>query len=148
MNLLIFRGRIGRTLVGAMICLALPLGTACQESETAKPAAVKFREADYQRAWIATRGGKSEVRMRDGTRADIVTTTHVIEVDFAEKWAESIGQSLHYALQTGLKAGVLLIVDETDDERYLVRWRSVVTENRLPIDLFLIDSHFVIQAAP
>jgi len=27
--------------------------------------------------------------MKDGTRCDIVTSTHAIEVDFAKKWAVS-----------------------------------------------------------
>ena len=38
-----------------------------------------------------------EVVMKDGTRCDILTSTHAIEVDFAKKWAEAIGQSLNYA---------------------------------------------------
>jgi len=28
-----------------------------------------------------------------------------IEIDFAEKWAESIGQSLYYSIQTGRRTG-------------------------------------------
>ena len=44
--------------------------------------------------------------MLDGTRCDILTDTHAIEVDFADKWAEAIGQSLKYATQTGKKAGM------------------------------------------
>lgn len=113
------------------------------EKETAKP--VRYREADYQQAWIDRRGGTEEVRMSDNTRADIVTDTHAIEVDFAEKWAESIGQSLHYARLKNLQAGVLLIIDEEDDSRYLERWQSVVDKHDLPIDLYIIDADFEIQ---
>ena len=51
-----------------------------------------------------------EVVMNDGTRCDILTATHAIEVDFAKKWAEAIGQSLHYALHTGKRPAVALIV--------------------------------------
>ena len=47
--------------------------------------------------------------MPDGTRCDILTDTHAIEVDFADKWAEAIGQSLNYAMQTGKKAGIVLV---------------------------------------
>ena len=43
-------------------------------------------------------GGQVEVVMKDGTRCDILTATHAIEVDFAKKWAEAIGQSLNYAI--------------------------------------------------
>ena len=37
--------------------------------------------------------------MPDGARCDILTETHAIEVDFADKWAEAFGQSLNYAMQ-------------------------------------------------
>src|SRR5690349_16182101 len=36
----------------------------------------------------------------DDTRTDCISDTHAIEVDFSDKWAESIGQALHYALWT------------------------------------------------
>ncbi len=44
----------------------------------------------------------------DGTRCDILADTHAFEVDFADKWAESVGQSLNHAMQTGKKAGIVL----------------------------------------
>ena len=55
-------------------------------------------------------GGQVEVVMKDGTRCDILTATHAIEVDFAKKWAEAIGQSLNYAMHTGKRPGVALVV--------------------------------------
>ena len=42
----------------------------------------------YQEKFAREIGGKVEVVMRDGTRCDILTATHAIEVDFAKKWAE------------------------------------------------------------
>ena len=59
--------------------------------------------------------------MPDGTRCDILTDTHAIEVDFADKWAEAIGQSLNYAMQTGKKAGILLVIKDRGDEKHLER---------------------------
>jgi hypothetical protein len=43
------------------------------------------------------------VVLPDGTRCDCLTDTHAIEFDFGNKWAEAIGQSAYYALQTGKK---------------------------------------------
>lgn len=40
-----------------------------------------------------------EVVAPDGTRCDILTDEYAIEVDFANKWAEAIGQALNYAIQ-------------------------------------------------
>ena len=53
----------------------------------------KQSERYYQEKFAREIGGKVEVVMKDGTRCDILTATHAIEVDFAKKWAEAIGQS-------------------------------------------------------
>ena len=76
--------------------------------------------------------------MPDGTRCDIVTETHAIEVDFADKWAEAIGQSLNYSFQLNKKAGILLILESPKDERHLIRVQSVIEYYRLPIDALAI----------
>jgi len=57
----------------------------------------KQSERYYQEKFAKEIGGQVEVVMKDGTRYDILTSTHAIEVDFAKKWAEAIGQSLNYA---------------------------------------------------
>jgi hypothetical protein len=48
----------------------------------------KQSERYYQTQYADKIGGRTEVVMKDGTRCDIVTSTHAIEVDFAKKWAE------------------------------------------------------------
>ena len=70
----------------------------------------KQSERYYQEKFAKEIGGQVEVVIKDGTRCDILTATHAIEVDFAKKWAEAIGQSLNYAMQTGKRLGVALIV--------------------------------------
>jgi hypothetical protein len=49
----------------------------------------KQSERYYQTQYADKIGGRTEVVMKDGTRCDIVTSTHAIEVDFARKWAEA-----------------------------------------------------------
>ena len=78
-------------------------------------------EAHYQGIAAKKYSGQTEVTVPDGTRCDIVTETHAIEVDFADKWAEAIGQSLNYSFQLNKKAGILLILEKPDDERHLIR---------------------------
>ena len=41
---------------------------------------------------------------------------HAIEFDFAEKWAESIGQALHYSFMTGKRAKVVLILENPEKQ--------------------------------
>lgn len=79
----------------------------------------KQREEYYQKLAAEHLQGKTEVVLDDRTRADIVTDTFAIEVDFAHKWAESIGQSLHYAHRLHKKAGIVLIADGRKDDRFI-----------------------------
>lgn len=72
--------------------------------------------------------GQTEVVLKDGTRVDCLTDEYAVEVEFAPKWAESIGQALYYAQVTGKKPGVLLIMKKSE-QRYLDRLQ-VVAENK------------------
>jgi len=45
----------------------------------------KQSERYYQEKFAREIGGQVEVVMKDGTRCDILTATHAIEVDFAKK---------------------------------------------------------------
>ena len=60
-------------------------------------AAHAHKEKYYQDKWCSEHNGQVEVVLADMTRADCITSTHAIEVDFGKKWAESIGNScLHF----------------------------------------------------
>lgn len=98
-------------------------------------------ERYYQEAYGVKIGGEIEVRAPDGTRVDILTEKHAIEVDFGDKWAEAVGQSLYYALQFDRKAGILLILEEESDYRYLIRLNSVIKQFNLPIDVLEITNY-------
>ena len=78
-------------------------------------------ERYYQEKFAREIGGRVEVLMKDGARCDILTATHAIEVDFAKKWAEAIGQSLSYAMHTGKRPGVALIVLSPSDNKDIKR---------------------------
>lgn len=64
--------------------------------------------------------GAQEVRLSDGTRVDCLTDEYAVEFDFAPKWAEAIGQSLHYARMSGKKPGIVLIAESKKDWKYLL----------------------------
>jgi len=112
-------------LVLLLLCSSLSAERLNSESYYQKIAAEKYR-------------GETEVSMPDGTRCDIVTETHAIEVDFADKWGEAIGQSLNYAFQSGKKAGILLILESPSDEKHLIRVNSIIEHFTLPIDVLAI----------
>lgn len=76
----------------------------------------KHNESSYQHAWCSEHNGIEEYENSDFTRVDCLTNTHAIEFDFADKWAESIGQALHYSYMTGKKAKVILILENPEKQ--------------------------------
>lgn len=73
-------------------------------------------ESSYQHAWCSAHNGIEEYENSDFTRVDCLTDTHAIEFDFADKWAESIGQALHYSFMTGKRAKVVLILENPEKQ--------------------------------
>ncbi|AMO58505.1 hypothetical protein [Endozoicomonas montiporae] len=93
-------------------------------------------EVWYQKVWCEGKGGKVEQRMQDGRRVDCLTDHYAIEMDFASKWQEAIGQSLDYAMLTGKKAGIVLILSSSSDQQHWDRLQKVVSHYQLPIQLW------------
>jgi hypothetical protein len=102
----------------------------------APPAIAGRSETFYQRKHCR---GALEARMPNGTRADCLTGTHAIEFDFARKWLEAIGQSLNYAEQTGLRAGITLICEKPKDKRKMEMLLNLIDRYNLPIDVWGIN---------
>lgn len=85
-------------------------------------AEIKHNEKYYQTKLCDDLGGVMEQSLPDRTRIDCLTDEYAIEVDFARKWAESIGQSLYYAEIIEKKPAVGIIArDDKKDKRHLRR---------------------------
>lgn len=94
-------------------------------------------EKDYQNPFCEELGGQVEVVLSDRTRVDCLTDTYAIEVDFAHKWAEAIGQALHYAVMTGKQPGIMLIIKSSDDIRHAAKIQRIMREWHLPIRVWI-----------
>ena len=103
------------------------------------PIIVNAGEREYQEAFCSGIGGQAEIVLSDRTRVDCLTDTHAIEVDYARKWAEAIGQSLHYAKMTGKAPGISLIIDSDKEQRYLDRLYGTINRWHLPIQVWLVE---------
>ena len=58
-------------------------------------------------------GGKAEVNIKHNRRADILTWNYAYETDWSHKaWSEGVGQALAYAMLTGKKPGIIVLVDK------------------------------------
>ena len=99
---------------------------------------VKKNEKYYAAMWSNLHKGTLEYSLEDRTRVDVVTAEYAIEIDFAHKWYQAIGQSLHYALQTKKDPGIVLILRSNKDEKYIDRLIAVIQEYELPITVWQI----------
>jgi len=116
--------------VGAALGISLALGFFYH----ALPAKRLHSERWYQEQHCE---GTTEYRLADKTRVDCLTDEWAIEYDFANKWAEAIGQSLHYARMTQRKAGIVLIMESAKDAKYHHRLMANIAFYDLPITVWL-----------
>ena len=82
-------------------------------------------------------GMQRQVRTPAGTIVDCVSETHAIEIDQTINWAAAIGQSLHYASETGLRPKVILFCRADRGLNCLadqLRFESTVAAFDLPIE--------------
>lgn len=99
------------------------------------------KERYYQDIFAEAIRGKTEVVLSDGARVDIVTDTFAIEVDFAYKWAESIGQSMYYSEMLNKKTGVLLIMRNDKDDRYLNRLMKIAIKYSITVWVINVEGN-------
>ena len=92
-------------------------------------------ERDWQLMLAPKYNAEVEVRLWDRTRVDLVNGEYAIEIDFAHKWAEAIGQALWYAELTSKKPGIILIVKTTleDEARYVYRCQAVCAKHGIKL---------------
>ncbi len=83
--------------------------------------------------------GQTEVVLSDKTRVDCLTKYYAIEYDFARKWAEAIGQSLHYASMTDKLPGIALIIESQADCRHYTRLLNAIRHYQLSITVNTIN---------
>lgn len=64
----------------------------------------------------------------NGTEVDCISDTHAIEVDFTNKWAEAIGQSLQYASALRRLPGIILICRSESDPSLCLKHRYLIEQ--------------------
>jgi hypothetical protein len=97
-------------------------------------------ERYYRNGFATIMKGQQEVRLPNRRVVDIVTDTFAIEVEFANKWTQSIGQSLDYAKTLNKKAGILIIIEGIKTDKYVTELMDFIVFYRLPIKVWVMDS--------
>jgi len=69
-------------------------------------------ESTWQRRYCE--GMELEKHLPSGGYIDCLSPEYAIEVEWAEHWAEAVGQSLYYASETGRKPGIILLCEQSE----------------------------------
>ena len=69
-------------------------------------------ERKWQSRYCA--GMELERHLSSGGYVDCLSSEYAIEVEWAEHWAEAVGQSLYYASATGRKPGIILLCRKSE----------------------------------
>ena len=80
-------------------------------------------------------------RLWDRTRPDIISESHVYEVDWSHKWKEGVGQAAFYREMTGKRGGLLLLFpDGVKSEKERLRaYRALLACKGCDLDLLFWD---------
>lgn len=108
----------------ATACLIATIAT------TTASAAHLHKEAEYRDAWCR---GRTEVTLHDGSRVDCLTENYAVEVEFAAKAFEGLGQAIHYARITGTTPAILMIIEKPEDWKQYRRIRRTARQRHVKL---------------
>jgi hypothetical protein len=116
-----------------LVCMSLLL-----INKDSNESVAKKNEKFYQTQMCDNFNGEMEFTLPDKTRVDCLTDEFAIEVDWAKKWAQGVGQSIYYAEITNKRPAIALIMDNTKaDERHLKR--LIVVAEKLNIHIIRLN---------
>jgi hypothetical protein len=95
-------------------------------------------EAEYQKEWCAKHNGEIDYKVSDNTKVDCITDTHAVEFDFGKKWNQAIRKSTRQSLNTGKTPGIVLILEQSKDKKYLKKLREINGNRRLGIKIWTV----------
>lgn len=98
-------------------------------------------EWNYRDSIQVILGGTVEYPVESG-RVDILTDEYAIEVEFANKWKDAIGQSLWYGLQTNRQPAIVLVNKRKADYKYVIQLGSALSYAKLDIKVWVWPDDF------
>ena len=102
------------------------------------------KKSDFVEKWCGKKDGIEEYRLPDKTRADcFLSGEFAAEFDWSDKWAEAIGQSLHYAAATDAEPWIVLLPRKNVQARafrsHAAKILRIVDEYELPINIVCLN---------
>ena len=73
-----------------------------------------------------------------------MTEEYAFEVEWANKWKHSIGQSIWYGLQTNKKPGIILLMRSKEDYKYFIQLNTALNYANLSdqVKVYLFPNDF------
>lgn len=103
-----------------------------------------YPESVYQGLWCEKYSGVTEYVLPDKTRVDCLLPDMAVEFDFANKWAECIGQALYYGRMTNRQPACVLIMERGEkDVKYLKRLRRAAYKKGVNLRTFTIKPEHI-----
>lgn len=115
------------------------MGSAPPPTPVPDPAPTTPHETEVVRGLAAKYRGQVEARLWDDSRVDLLTADEAIEADWAHKWPEGVGQALYYALVTGRRPGLMLLVrDPSAESRFVYRAQAVCARHGITLHVEIV----------
>jgi len=93
-------------------------------------------ESDVQQEWC----GKDPVYYKNwGVYVDCVQSGYAVEIDFIDKWAEAIGQSLAYSSMLNLPPGIAFIIRRPQDYQHMRKYNEAIKHVDTKIKVWYIE---------
>lgn len=96
------------------------------------------KEKFYLEWWCRDNSGKPYFNLNDYVRIDCLTENEAIEVDFAYKWREALGQAMYYSMLTGKIGSMVLIGVSNMDEKFIERAHQTILHHGTNIKIYAI----------
>ncbi len=105
-------------------------------SEAAKKRSINF----YKNKWCIQHVGKPDVTYHNSMTIDCVTNDYVFIFDYSYRWRKAIGKALYFSIETGKRAGIVLIIERARERFYFRQLKNLIRYFSLPIDIFQVGS--------
>ena len=93
----------------------------------------------HQQAWCLEHQGQVNFVLPDEAICDCLTKTHAVAFASEDNWTEAIGKSLHHALTTDREPGIVVVIEQDEDQSHVSQLSAVIEHFSLPIILWHME---------
>ena len=100
----------------------------------------KKQDADYVRQWCSQHKGTEQKVLKNGLRADCVTSLYAVEVDSVIAWEKNLDQALAYGKASGKKAKFVAVLEDPSQELYFKKAEQKIKGKNLPVEIERLEN--------